>query len=90
MIEDFLIENSSIGSLAIEDSKVNAFESDESTIRRQTFMAKEPKEEETAPPAKTTSSRTPAYKTSQSSQQNNNNSNSKSGSNSKKKGQIRR
>lgn len=89
MIEDFLIENSSIGSLAIEDSKVNAFESDESTIRRQTFMAKEPKEEETAPPAKTTSSRTTAYKTSQSSQQNNN-SNNKSSSNSKKKGQIRR
>ena len=89
MIEDFLIENSSIGSLAIEDSKVNAFESDESTIRRQTFMAKEPKEEETAPPAKTTSSRTTAYKTSQSSQQNNN-SNNKPSSNSKKKGQIRR
>lgn len=89
MIEDFLIENSSIGSLAIEDSKVNAFESDESTIRRQTFMAKEPKEEETAPPSKTTSSRTAAYKTSQSSQQNNN-SNNKSSSNSKKKGQIRR
>ena len=89
MIEDFLIENSSIGSLAIEDSKVNAFESDESTIRRQTFMAKEPKEEETAPPSKTTSSRTTAYKTSQSSQQNNN-SNNKPSSNSKKKGQIRR
>ena len=89
MIEDFLIENSSIGSLAIEDSKVNAFESDESTIRRQTFMAKEPKEEETAPPSKTTSSRTAAYKTSQSSQQNNN-SNNKPSSNSKKKGQIRR